>query len=470
MDNTNDLYINGDDGNRKKTKRIIAAGIVAAVLICLGVATSVLFGSSPIHVKMELYLGQRFLDSEQYDRAISAFNTAIKIDSKCIDAYVGKLEGYHGKGSQKALQKYYNGLIKTVSKWDEDYLDDVSDDISYIVLDCQNIYADAPEKQFEILEKGMELTDENKEVEEAFVDTGIDISELLRKKEEYEESLAIYDKILEYSDDEKVTKGLTDCLNEYINLLFELHDYDRIKELSDKYGIFVDEMKDYREQAETYENYFNLLMDCLSEIAQECQQGDYYSAFEIMHTDRYYEVISYVDELGEIRAFETEYGKVGVYNVSPTPFGTHMIYYGDYSGEIRSGNGVWLGYLDGHNFYSVGEWTNDMPNGKQSVREWSNQLEESVIYRDITGSVINGLWDGPVTWMFEIESGIESFPVTFNNGKWVILYVDGGENIVCDTGNTEKKHGDAKMYVISNEKDNTVGLAGYDMMYALPNI
>ena len=81
-----------------------------------------------------------------------------------------------------------------------------------------------------------------------------------------------------------------------------------------------------------------------------------------------------------------------------------------------------------------------MPNGAFEVREWNSNLNERVVYRVLTGGVESGLWNGPVEWSFIDNDGTRSFPVSFDNGKWVVLrYDDDGEAIVSELPEGEQE-------------------------------
>ena len=56
-------------------------------------------------------------------------------------------------------------------------------------------------------------------------------------------------------------------------------------------------------------------------------------------------------------------------------------------------------------------------------------MNEEVVYRVIDGNTVDGLWNGSATWKFEYEGRDDTaFPVTFDNGKWVVIREDTNTN------------------------------------------
>jgi tetratricopeptide (TPR) repeat protein len=64
-----------------------------------------------------LSLGQKYLLEEKYEEAVVAFEKAIKIDGKCVEAYIGLTDSYMGLGEEeKALEVLKTGYEKTKEK------------------------------------------------------------------------------------------------------------------------------------------------------------------------------------------------------------------------------------------------------------------------------------------------------------------------------------------------------------------
>lgn len=130
-----------------------------------------------------------------------------------------------------------------------------------------------------------------------------------------------------------------------------------------------------------------------------------------------------------------------------------MVYYGEHEEDARSGQGVWLAYQDGNNYLAEGTWQEDLPNGAFTTRSWQADLNATVTYRVITGNVVDGLWDGRVTWRFERGEAADEYQPSFNKGIWRILRHEDGLAIAADNG-------DGRRLVVT-EPEKTNGIAGY---------
>ena len=139
----------------------------------------------------------------------------------------------------------------------------------------------------------------------------------------------------------------------------------------------------------------------LEEIAVHCASGRYDDAFALMYGNTY-SLARLVDESSGDRFIkDTSSGKIGVF--TPPNSGT-LIYFGDFSGDNRHGEGLWLRGDSSDNYFSRGTWANDIPNGMMHV-EYRGAV--------MVGNVQNGFWEGEVS--FEGD-GIWLIP--FENGKF----------------------------------------------------
>lgn len=80
--------------------------LVSILLIALMVFASGCGGGTAGESLDELLsLGQKYLLEENYEEAVVAFEKAIRIDEKCVEAYLGLADAYVGKGDpDKALE------------------------------------------------------------------------------------------------------------------------------------------------------------------------------------------------------------------------------------------------------------------------------------------------------------------------------------------------------------------------------
>lgn len=165
----------------------------------------------------------------------------------------------------------------------------------------------------------------------------------------------------------------------------------------------------------------------IGEIALYCSSEQYMDAFNRMQAKEYTDVIEFFKFLGRPYIVNTNYGKIGIYEVNSNLYGNYMFYYGDYNGHLREGAGTWLSYYNNNNYYAHCEWENDVPNGYATVQEWNSELAGDVVYRIISGKVINGLWNGEVNWNFDESGKIDENIVYFDNGRWIATKREDGD-------------------------------------------
>ena len=151
-------------------------------------------------------------------------------------------------------------------------------------------------------------------------------------------------------------------------------------------------------------------------LEEAFRAGDDGQIFALMQGEDYHALITIQEYLKA--PFLRPYGEktLGVYRVDDEKYGHCMIYYGDCEDGVRSGSGAWYGYYNGNNYASHGDWSEDKPNGYFETKEWNSELNESVVYRLISGDVSNGLWNGSVLWAFDQTEGYHSWNCTFVDG------------------------------------------------------
>ncbi len=172
----------------------------------------------------------------------------------------------------------------------------------------------------------------------------------------------------------------------------------------------------------------------VQQIAELCEAENMEEVFTLLQSGDY-QTLKELSSRLQSPVFLVKNGVgIGLYRVNTerygiNQFGDCMVYYGRFEGGLRQGHGLWFGYDNGNNYYASGEWFGDLPNGEQEVREWFGLLDETVSTRVIRGAVMNGLWNGPVQWIFEEKDGtVENFPVSFTNGKWDVLETEQRED------------------------------------------
>lgn len=403
-----------------KSRKLVMA-ILAGVAVLLALAAGIGIYNTPANrLSRHLELANKYLLETKYEQAIVEFDKAITIDPMSVEAYLGKAEAYVG-------------------------LDDI-------------------DMAIETLETGFEKSQENTDIKQKLVDLYLAVTEEKDQNAKYEEKLKIYDRLLELAtDDERVIDGLCECLKAYIDVLLEQEKYDEIRALAEKYrsvAVYVD-FDAILARIRQIEESRALVRNILTRIALYCSEERYDNVFKLMQSEEYGEFLAKIGELSNDYVSETEYGKIGVYKVEAEMYGNYMIYYGDFEEDKRQGSGVWLGYYDNNNYMARGAWEGDVPQGEFTVREWSSILAQDIVYRVISGNADNGLWNGEVLWKFERESGVtQSFSVSFENGKWVILgQDDDGAWIVCEKGTGPDTEGGLAIY--NENLDMINGIAGF---------
>ena len=103
---------------KRKKIIIISASIITIVLI--GFAVFMLFTQDGRKIRKNLNLGYKCLQELNYDAAIAAFNDAIAIDPKNVEAYEGLAEAYEGlEEYEKAVEVLEKGLAEVQEKGKE---------------------------------------------------------------------------------------------------------------------------------------------------------------------------------------------------------------------------------------------------------------------------------------------------------------------------------------------------------------
>lgn len=403
--------------NKKRMFPIIAGMAVLLTVFC----GSGIYNMPENRLNRHLEMANKYLEETNYEQAIVEFDKVIAIDPMSTAAYIGKAEAYVGLND-------YDMAIET-------------------------------------LEVGYGRALENVDIKKKLVELYIDVVEKGNENADYESELLIYDRLLELAaDDERVINGLCECLNFYIAILMDEEKYDKIRELAEKYEFaavnvdFVSILASIQE----IEEYRALVKGILSRIAFSCSEENYDDVFQLMQSEEYEAFLAKIDELPDTYGMETEYGRIGIYKVDSELYGNYMIYYGDYENGQRQGTGVWLGYKNNNNYMAKGTWEGDVPQGEFVVREWSNILDEDVVYRVISGNIQDGLWDGAVLWKFEKTSVEETFPVTFNNGIWVALRIDEEDgNWIVSEDTLERGKEGGTLHIEKEKQSLKVGIVGF---------
>ena len=86
-----------NDLPEKKSNNGIMIGIILALVIVLAVGIGLgIYNSPENRISRQLDLGQKYLEEQNYEQAVVAFNEVLEIDPMCVEAYVGLAEAHVG--------------------------------------------------------------------------------------------------------------------------------------------------------------------------------------------------------------------------------------------------------------------------------------------------------------------------------------------------------------------------------------
>ena len=429
---------------RKKNKSLIAiiVGIIFLIVVLIGIA---IYNTPDNRKSRYLDLGTRYLEEQNYEQAVVAFEKVITIDERCIEAYSGGIEAYIAIGDSTGLMVLYDKALAVLEELSETELVEHMDSVTIIYLSVEQIYSEDLEKIINILRTGYDRTKHNSDIEERLIENYLMLASSYIDAVSNNETVSVDDAVAAY---EKAISLLTEG--------YAVTGNQRLKTERDKIQTMYQKFLEWN-------NYVRVVESVLVQIAHYCLDEDYDQVFEVMQSEEFAEVLERINELEQVHRISTEYGEIGIYQVDSEVYGNYMIYYGEYEGEKRQGQGVWLGYYDNNNYMAKGNWQTDLPQGEFVVREWRSDLAEDVTYRVIRGNVDEGLWNGSVEWNFERQTGIvDVFPVSFDKGHWnVIGQDDNGHYIVCDNGSTNGGTRSGKMHIESEKIDELLGIEGF---------
>ena len=96
-------------GKKKLCFLAVATVVLAALAVCLGI-----YNRPENRLARQLNLGERYLEDQNYEQAVIAFNKVIAIDLMSVDAYLGLADAYIGMGDyEKAEEILKNGYDLT---------------------------------------------------------------------------------------------------------------------------------------------------------------------------------------------------------------------------------------------------------------------------------------------------------------------------------------------------------------------
>ena len=221
---------------KKKSNKGIIIGIVIAAVIVLAVGSGLGIYNSPANrLSRQLDLGQKYLEEQNYEQAVVAFNEAIEIDDRCLEAYVGGIEAYLHIGNNEELQVFYEKALETSRGLEGEVLTENLEYIKDIYLFATDVYSEDLNKVIEILKEGLQLTGDE-EIKQALVSIYLTEAQKYMDEPDYEKAIEFYNKVL--GIDEKNTEAYIGLTETYIRM----GEYDKALETASKgYELTMDE-------------------------------------------------------------------------------------------------------------------------------------------------------------------------------------------------------------------------------------
>lgn len=399
-----------NEQEKESGKSGIKKWIFIGAAIVLGLLAAVLLGiyNSPENrVSRQLDLGQKYLEEQNYEEAVVAFNQAIEIDDRCLEAYVGGIEAYKHLGDADELEDFYEKALEASQSLDGDILEENMDYVKDIYLAATDVYSGDLNKTVEILEEGLEVTEDN-DVKQALVDSYLVIGKQHTDSRDYVSALEVYDRVLELDEqNNQLVKDLSKCVFSYIEELIAQKRFDEAEAVIAKYrgyslnvdfDAFLARIAELR--AREAEN--TVFME---QVYALMSAEDYEGMMELDGSEEANAFVSRMSDMQYVYIPDDKSGMngigVGVYRYEDPEGESEMPYYffyGDYQGGIRVGNGKSFqenGEATGYTLFN-GAWQNDAPNGygeeSTSVDYFKNNGE--TFSSEAKGNLINGLWDG----------------------------------------------------------------------------
>lgn len=401
---TENVQMPQPDLSNKKKKELLFIIASAVVLVALAVGIAI-YNTPANRVQRQLDLGNKYLEEENYEQAAIAFEEAIAIDERCMEAYMGGLEAYLGAGDVSGAQDFYDRTLAMLSGMDEDFLAVNMDYAAELYLSADKVYGNDWNKIAQVLEEGYTVTGEDARIKDKLIDNYIQMGEEETKEGSYEEALTIYDRLLELDNMNMETiRGLCDCLSKYIDILMAAGRYDEIRILAYKYkdiavNVDFDSILARIAELERIEADNRAFMQKVYELmAAQDYEGELMEVYaseaakafiEQLGNDNYIYFPDNNDSHTGVGAgvYQDEDGDDGMY---------YYFYYGDYVGGERKGTGTEFLKLDYGYYVFTGVWDNDAPNGEGTVISKYKDIFNNSYSEVCGGMLIDGLWDGQI--------------------------------------------------------------------------
>lgn len=399
-------------------------GGIATVLIAIIVCISI-YNTSAYRLPRLLDLGNRYLEEQNYEQALIAFDKAIAIDDRCMEAYAGGIKSYQGLGDKEGLINLYEDALEMTAGLEKTELAESMEAVVYIYLVVDEVYSNDRVKVIEILKEGLIRTEdgqikekleedylglaneyvgkgdyekaaealeggltstEDERIKELLIKDYLELAKEYADEGNYERALDIYDRLIELdAENDEALSNLEKCLHEYLALLMEQERDDKIEELEKKYldEVNIEDIQtasdSVEEQAEAGED-----SSWIDDLYQKMISGDIEAVYAIILAPDFMEKCSeYAYEYQEINNYTiglqygllTSEGKTIVINEFSPVVGVRSVYafYCVHEDEPRIG--FVSKTVSGGDYY----YSNTSPE-EFNGRSW---LIENAYYRDV---------------------------------------------------------------------------------------
>lgn len=412
--------------------------IVIATIIAVLTGISV-YNTPENRLVRQMDLGYKYLVEGRYEEAIVAFENAITIDNKCIEAYAGSMEAYMHTENDENIQKAYNKALAAIENQENEIGIENIEYVIEIYMLADKVYSNDLEQALQILEAGFWITKGNDTIKAQLIKDYLGVAEERVENEMYGESLFAFDRLLELEgDNQKILGELSEFLDKYLDILMQEGKYDEIKALADKYkdvSLKV-EFEMILKEIEEIQRIEAENKTFMQEVYELMSLEDYNAMYDIYNSDKTRTFIERMEQNSYIyfpESNERMLGEgAGVYKYGE---GEYYFYYGEYVEGIRKGKGVVFKNLSDYEGYRVfcGEWEQDAPNGYGEIKKSSHARNNAEVSLTMVekGNLKNGLWDGYV----EVQQ--YAMGTTFDLSFVAINGVpteDKTEQFVSDTG------------------------------------
>ncbi|MBQ9135164.1 MAG: hypothetical protein IJX66_03600 [Lachnospiraceae bacterium] len=339
----------------KKTKKIGTFIVMTTMLAGLTAC------SQEAKFEKQLELGAESLNAGEYETAITAFETAITLNTSSLEGYAGLVAAMNLNDTDpeeiKELVKEVNDIIRKMSSSETGMTAEEIEMAEEFYMEAANAVSADAKAELEVLENGVEALGEETSIASVYVEKADELIQNYLSENKYEEAVAQAEKVAENVPSDIYAQELATVVTE---------------------------------KAQTEQELIDLML----------------AAIDIIEAEDWQSLADYT-ESDELAAIKERVGDAGSYIYLPDGGNTGMgigyysfegcecdqWYYGYYVDGMRSGAGGWYwaaNYSEGlylETYY--GEWSEDAPNGTgYKYYEYAGYVEECAV------TVENGLLEG----------------------------------------------------------------------------